>query len=127
MMTTNANQDLHAHAEAVMGLQPADVRLSPRAVARCLSGVMALVCRTSTVYVMQRACALLVRDDEAWSSNLFVLPRTNGRVDPVLEQIAVVARGILPSCSPEAMKSALAFWAVESDPAVWQRVSNVAA
>lgn len=123
-----SKQELREKAEAVMGMQPVgEVRLSPRAVARCLSGVVTLVCRTSTVYAMQRACAELVRDEQAWQSGLAVLPRVNGRVDPVLEQIAVVARGILPSAGEEAMKSALSFWATESDPAVWQRVSNMAA
>ncbi len=122
-----ANMDLHAHAQAV-NMPAGAAKLSPRAVARCLSGVVSLVSRQWSVYEMQRVCAQLVRDASVWSSGFAVLPRErDGRINPALEQVAVIARGILPSCDVDAMKAALAFWAVESDPAVWQRVSGVAA
>jgi hypothetical protein len=126
MTTTQANLDLHQLANAVTEFSVYDGArgVSARQAARCMSGIVNLVQRQHGVYAMQRACGELVRDARAWSSNLTILPRgADGRIDPALEHIAIVARGMLAIAGVEAMKSALAFWAVETDPAVWQRVA----
>lgn len=126
-MLTPANADLIARAAAVQG-PVGSARISARSAARCLWGVMSLVARQTSTKAMQHACASLVRADVAWTSALAVLPvGLDERVSPELEQIAVVARGILPLCDAETMRAALSFWAVESDPAEWQRVAGIAA
>lgn len=125
-LDTSANADLHARAQLVTMLTSyeAQVGLSARQVARCMSGVVALIARQVGAYAMQRACAELVRDPRAWATGLCELPRRpDGQVDLSIDQLAAVARGLLAVCSEDTMKSALAFWAIESDPAVWQRVA----
>lgn len=127
MHTTSKNADLFARAEAVRG-PVADARISAPAVARCLWGVMSLVSRQHSMAAVQTACADLVRADASWAVQLAVLPTgPDERVHPALEQIAVVARGLLALCDVETMRAALAFWAVEEDPREWQRVAGVAA
>lgn len=112
---------VHAHAPTVVGL-------GAREIARVLSGVTSIVARKHGVEEMQRVCAELVLDRAAWQSRLAVLPRkTDGYIDPELEMIATVARGLLHCSSVEAVRSALAFWASERDPAVWQSVVGLAA
>jgi hypothetical protein len=119
--------DLRTRARAVTA-PSADVRMSARAAAACLSGVIALVSKRWSVDVMQRACAELVRHDAAWKTSFGNLPRgASGAVAEPVEMIAVVARGILPLACEDSMRAALAFWASESDPAEWQRVTGVAA
>ncbi len=118
--------DLRTRARAVTA-PSSDVRMSARAVAACLSGVVALVARRWSVDVMQRACADIARFDAAWQTSFGSLPLVDGRVAEAVEMIAVVARGILPLSSTDAMRAALAFWASESDPAEWQRVTGIAA
>lgn len=119
--------DLRVRARAVTA-PSADVRMSARAAAACLSGVIALVSKRWSVDAMQRACADLARHEPAWESSFGRLPHgPNGAVTEPVEMIAVVARGILPLASEDSMRAALAFWASESDPAEWQRVAGVAA
>lgn len=114
--------DLRVRANAVKGAG-SDTRLSARAAARCLSGVIYLVSTRWSVDVMQQACAELVRCDATWATNFGRLPAgVDGVVSEPTQIIAVVARGILPLSGVDGMRSALAFWASESDPAEWQRV-----
>lgn len=115
--------DLRNRARAVLDAPKDDLRLSARAAARCLSGVVGLVARQVSVDAMQRACADLVRCARAWETQLGFLPTVDGKVPGAIEMIAVVARGILPLSGPEAMRDALSFWATENDPAAWQAVS----
>lgn len=120
--------DLLDRARAVTDATGPAVRMSPREVARCLSGVVSLVARRWSVDTMQRACAEIVRCEAAWRTNFRVLPMTaEGRVPPELEMIAVIARGILPLAGAESMRAALSFWAVETDAATWQSVTGIAA
>lgn len=116
--------DLIARASAVATPSGELTRISARTAARCLSGVVALVSRQWSVDEMREACANLVRDDDAWISRLARLPvGVDARVHPALEHIAVVARGILPLCDADTMRSALSFWATERDPVEWQKVT----
>lgn len=115
--------DLRARACAVdeSGCDPS---ISARTAARCLSGVIRLVADRHSVDAMQRACADLVRCDAAWDTRFGTLPRGwDGQVPEAIELIAVVARGILPLAGSTNMRAALAFWATEDDPSVWQRVA----
>lgn len=119
--------DLIPLAKAVSTSLDGGVLISARAAARCLSGVMSLVARQASVLEMQRACALLVRTPEVWSSRFSVLPKeTDGRVAWAVEHIAVVARGILASSGDDSMRAALSFWAIENDPAEWQKIASIA-
>lgn len=114
--------DLRNRARAVQA--PSSDRLSARAAARCLSGVVNEVVRRHGQDEMQRACADLVRYDAAWSTMFGTLPRgVEGIVPPAIHLIAVVARGILPLAGAENMRAALSFWACEDDPAVWQEIA----
>jgi hypothetical protein len=113
--------DLRARAAAV-ATNGAEPRMSARAAARCLSGVVSHVARQWSRDVMQRACAEIVRCDPAWQTSFRVLPRVDGDLVQAIELITVIARGILPLAGVESMRCALAFWATEEDPAVWQSV-----
>ncbi len=116
--------DLIARAAAVSATSADTARISARAAARCLWGVVMLVCRQWSRDEMQMACARLVRDVDAWESRLARLPvELDGRVHPALEHMAIVARGILPICDVDTMRAALAFWATECDPVEWQKVA----
>lgn len=113
--------DLRARAAAV-ATSCADARMSARAAARCLSGVVGLVVTRWSVDVMQRACADLVRCQASWDTSFGTLPRYKEGVPEPIQLIAVVARGILPIAGIENMRAALSFWATEDDPAQWQAV-----
>lgn len=120
----NEISDLRNRARAVLDEPTDTMRLSARAAARCMSGVVGLVARQWSVDAMQRACADLVRCAEAWETKFGKLPHVNGVVPPAIEMIAVVARGILPLAGADTMRAALSFWATESDPAAWQAVTT---
>ncbi len=127
MMTTDEIADLRARAHAVR-VSPTSARVSPRAAAACLSGVVRLIASSAGVDVMRHACAALVRHTPAWETSLRLLPDkgTGTNVSSAIEMIAVVARGILPLCGVDGMKAALSFWACETDPAEWRAVSEAA-
>lgn len=116
--------DLKSRARAVVDAPTDVMRMSPRAAARCLSGVISLICRDFSVDVMQRACADLVRCDAAWETRFGTLPRSDCGVPRAIEMLAVVARGILPLAGADSMRAALAFWASEDDPAQWQAITT---
>jgi hypothetical protein len=98
-----------------------------RNIAQCLSGVIGLAARRFTLDGMQQACAELARNTKAWETSLRDLPRgTDGRVAPPVELIAAAARGFYPLSGSDAIRSALAFWASESDPAVWMSLAQAA-
>lgn len=102
--------------------------MSARTAARCLSGVIGHVVNMAGRDTMQLACAELVRFDQVWKTNFRMLPRViGGDLAQAIELIAVVSRGILALSGGESLRAALSFWATEEDPAVWQRVTGVAA
>lgn len=119
---------LRDNAHAVIVHAPAPQGLGAREVARVLSGVTSVIARRHGVEAMQRACAELVLDPTAIASGLAVLPRgLDGVLDPAVEMIGVVSRGLLHGSSTDAVRAALSFWACESDPSVWQEVVGLAA
>lgn len=99
-----------------------DARISARAAAKVLAGIVSLVSRNHGIDVMQRACAILARHDATWISGFANLPIENGAVPEPVQLIAVVARGILPLAGADNVRAALSFWATEDDPGVWSSV-----
>ena len=114
--------DLRNCAEAVR-TAPANCGMSARTAAACLSGIIALVSRRFGVDVMQHTCAELVRCAQAWPELGYVPSNYDGRVSEPVQLIAVVARSLLPIAGAENVRAALAFWASEDDPAIWQAVA----
>ena len=115
--------DLKTHATAVLERTGAD-RVSARAAAACLQGIVGLVARRWTLDVAQRTCAELVRYQPAWSTSfLGELPHQNGYVNEQTQLIATVARSLLPLAGADNLRAALSFWASEDDPSVWQSLS----
>ena len=105
----------------------ADQQMSARGAACCLYGAVSLVASRHGVDAMQRSCADIVRCDAAWASNFGTLPRAmDGSVPETIRMIATLARGVLPMAGVARTRAALAFWAVEDDPAVWQLVAAAA-
>lgn len=106
----------------------ADARMTARQAARVLTGVVSHVARMSSTDTMQRACAELVRCQPAWATSFRQLPEAvRPDVDQAIQLIVVVCRGMLAVAGADAMRAALAFWATEEDPSVWQQVTGIAA
>jgi hypothetical protein len=114
--------DLRNQAAAVLVAPVSDGRVSARQAAAILSGICSLVSRRWTVDTMQRACAALARMKPF---TFAVLPAdVNGVPSDPVQLVAVVARSILPMAGEANLRAALAFWASEEDPAVWQIVTE---
>jgi hypothetical protein len=107
VQTPSLTQDLHAIS-----------------VVQCLSGIIGLGAIRYSLDTMQRACADLVRAKRAWETTLGELPRDHtGRVPEPIVMVAAVARGLYPIAGAENLRAGIAFWAVESDPAVWMSIA----
>jgi len=101
----------------------ASERLSAHVTAQALFGAVGLAAARHGVDAMQRACADLVRCESAWTTKFGNLPRDHaGQVSEPMALIASMARGLLPLAGVDRLRAALAFWAVEDDPAVWRRM-----
>ena len=99
-------------------------KLSARTAAAVLAGIVGLVSRKWSTDVMQETCAELVRHDAAWITSFGSLPPgVDGSVTEATQLVAVVARGLLPLAGAENLRAALAFWASENDPAVWNQIA----
>ena len=119
-----ATDDLRTAAQSVRMTPANDGVMSSRTAAACLSGIVGLVSRRFSVDVMQETCAELARCDDAWATSFGRLPMTyDGRVSEPVQLIAVVARSLLPLAGADHLRAALSFWAIETDPAVWQAVA----
>lgn len=120
--------DLKARAHEVtatdLGTQPC---LSARTVARLLSGIVHVVAGRYGMDVAQRACADLVRCEAAWTSRFGTLPVVDGVVPDPISILATASRGLMTIAGACRLRSAMAFWASESDPYVWQGVTGGAA
>ncbi len=128
-MTTTQNwkahdvDDLLARATDVMAAPSVRRgRISASEAAHALAGIASYIQRTSSLEAMQAACAALARHDDAWATSLRTLPSSNGTVDQAVLLLAVVCRGLMEIAGTENVRAALAFWATETDPAVWQRL-----
>lgn len=114
--------DLRNRAESVARAS-SEAAMSPRTAARCLAGICGHIARRFSLDEMQRTCAELVRHDRAWTTSFGDLPHDNGEVSETTQLVACVARGLLPLAGANGVRDALSFWAVESDPAVWQSIA----
>lgn len=121
----NEAGDLRALARSVYD-QPADqVRMSPRAAAAIMLGIVRMVVERFGQDVMQRSCADLARHQLAWSSKMGALPRDDsGRTPEPILLLAAAARGIATVAGTEAARAAVAFWACEDDSLVLMKVAD---
>ncbi len=129
MLTNHELADLRARAAPVtqscqLRHPPGLPKLSARGAASALSGVIHLVTSQQGLSAMQAACAKLARWDwGAWSDgNLGATPPGDGG----LRILAAVAAGVALVAGVENTVAALAFWACETDPAVWRHVAAAA-
>lgn len=116
--------DLRSRAESVVHASAEAPALNARTAARCLAGICGLISNRWSVDEMQRTCAALARHERAWATSFGDLPRDNGSVSDATQLVACVARGLLPLAGAGGVRAALSFWAVETDPAVWQSVAT---
>lgn len=98
-------------------------RMSARAAAACLSGIVGHVVRKISLDVAQQTCAELARDERTWRTSFGVLPHDNGYVSEATQLVATVARSLLPIAGADNLRAALSFWACEDDPRIWQSVA----
>lgn len=120
--------DLLALGADVHTSAPATARpiLTAREAARALVGVIGWVSHRSSTLEMQDLLAQLVRHDPAWEPGAMfrALPlRYDGRVDELMALVASVASGLVPLFGVGPLRAAMAFWATETDPAIWQTVA----
>ena len=115
--------DLRGQAQAVLVASSSSGPMSARAAASCLSGIVGLVSRRWSVDVMQRVCADLARH-VVHDGRFGALPAGHdGVVSEPIQLIAVVSRSLLPLAGADNLRAALAFWASEDDPAIWNQVA----
>lgn len=115
--------DLRERAAAVRESAPA-TELCARSAARCLSGIVALLSRRFGTDVAQLAAQRLAADDDAWAKRLAVLPAVDdARVATAIDDLATIARGVLPLAGADNLRAAVAWWGTERDPAQWQAVT----
>lgn len=118
-------EDLLGRARSVTSAPASSAgSMSARTAAACLSGIVSLVSRRWSVDVMQHTCAEIVRFAPAWDTSFGQLPTGHdGVVAETVQLIAVVARSLLPLAGAQNLRDALAFWAIETDPAVWNQIA----
>jgi len=118
--------DLLALSADVMSSGPVTTHaLTAREAARALVGVVGWVSRQTDVLTMQEAMAALARHTPAWEHNFASFPiRHDGLVDRNVALIACVCSGLVRLFGARSLRSAVAFWATETDAAVWQTVAE---
>lgn len=122
-----AIDDLRHRAQSVTANDGGKAVISARAAAACLSGIVSLVSRRFSVDVMQLTCAELVRCAPVWETSFGQIPTGHdGVIAEPVQLVSVVARSLLPLAGTDNVRAALAFWASEDDPAVWQSIANAA-
>lgn len=117
MLTSHDLNDLRRRAAPVTDDQP-EQTLGPRGVARALSGIVRLVANQYGHRRMREACANLALLRVSW--------KDWARIDPASQTMVAVAEGLVAVSSYEDARAALAFWACETDPAVWRDVAAAA-
>jgi hypothetical protein len=116
--------DLLALASDVTSSLPCAYRQgNARDAARALAGLAGWVANRTSVVRMQECMSALVRHPGAWRHGAVMrdLPvQYNGLVDEHVALVAVVASSLAPAFGVVNLRSAMAFWATERDPAAWQ-------
>jgi len=125
MLSSHDLEDLRHRAAPVTEPCPKRQRLDARGAASALSGVVRLVSIQHGHAAMQRACAKLAQ----WSE-LPELGRSwcTAKIasDQAVAVLAAVADGVAVVAGYSNTRAALAFWACETDPAVWRDIAAAA-
>jgi hypothetical protein len=121
MLTSHDLADLRARAATVtqtcaLRRPSGSPHLSARAAASALAGIVSLVADQQGMGVMRSTCAKLARLDR-WDA-------VQG--DSGLRILAAVVTGLAQVAGAENTRAALAFWACETDPAVWRDIAMAA-
>lgn len=119
MLTSHTLNSLRKLSEPVHGGAAGETRLPARVVAQCLSGVVRLITNHVGHDEMRRVCAELALNEQAWATALRSLPGQS----PATLYLVSSLEGMRSLASEHDLRAALAFWAVESDPAEWQRLA----
>lgn len=97
-----------------------------RDAARALAGLASWVANRTGVIRMQECMATLARHQGAWRRGADLMRDLpvgfDGKVDEYVALIAVVSSSLSHAYTPGALRSGMAFWAVEHDAAAWQKV-----
>lgn len=120
--------DLLALGADVLASAPASQRpsMTAREAARALVGVVGWLSKRRGVLEMQETMASLARTAGAWAPErpFCVLPTTtSGLVAEDVALVASVCSGLAPLFGLRVLRSAVAFWATETDPAIWRDVA----
>lgn len=121
--------DLLALSADVMSSAPATTKpvMTAREAARAIVGITGWVSRRSGQNAMQKAMADIARHVDAWrpASPFHSLPtRYDGRVDENVVLISCVISSLVPLFGLGPLRAAVAFWATENDPAIWQSIAE---
>ena len=92
-------------------------KMTARDAASALAGIVDLTARQQGMSAMRSACAKLAARTDNWTSL---------QGDSALRILAAVAAGVALVAGLENTVAALAFWACETDPAVWREVAAAA-
>ncbi len=121
MLTSHDLNHLRSLAAPVNQPQPGKATLGSRGAATALSGVIRLVVIHAGQDVMQRACARLARSRVGWTDLT-----GDARLDHAAALLVAAAEGVAAIAGYDNVRAALAFWACETDPAVWRDVAAAA-
>lgn len=120
MLTSHDLKELRKRAAPVNQPGPQQ-RIGPRGAASALSGVVRLVAVHVGQDVMHRACAKLARSRVGWGDTT-----GDDRLDVAISMLVAAAEGVALVAGYDNVLAALAFWATETDPAVWRDVAVAA-
>lgn len=121
MLTSHDLNHLRCLAAPVNQPQPTKAMLGARGAATALSGVIRLVVVHAGHDVMQRACAKLARSRVGWTDLT-----GDVHLDHAAAVLVAAADGVAAVSGYDNVRAALAFWACETDPAVWRDVAAAA-
>lgn len=120
MLTSHDLNHLRSLAAPVNQPQPGKATLGAKGVACAIFGVVRLVATKHGLGVMQRSCAKLA---------LLGAPVASAPGDATgeaTELLAAAVDGLATVAGRDNARAALAFWACETDPAVWRDVAAAA-
>lgn len=116
MLTSSMKDSLRKAALEVHAAAPAKL-MNARTAARFLSGVARFIATEWDVPTMQRAFV------ELWRCRQVGHPApSGGNIAKPVSMLGVIVTGLVPMTDHAALMAALAFWAVESDPAEWLKL-----
>lgn len=124
MLNMATEEDIRRRAQAVTGTPHVAASMSALQAARCLLGIVNIMAEIYGTNRMQAACFTLAKFDASWFTRFRVLPSdNNGQTLEPERFLAHASRGILLTAGADNLRSAMSFWAVERDAAVFQQVA----